>query len=57
MVLPWQTAVEGLALILTETGDNGVTTAVKVFEVAGLSDTQLKLEVKIQVMRSLLAGV
>ena len=56
-MLPWQTAVDGLALMLTETGDNGVTEAVNVLEVAGLSDAQLKLEVNIQVMRSLLAGV
>ena len=56
MVLSWQTAVDGLALMLTETGDNAVTAAVKVLEVAGLSDAQLKLEVKIQVMRLLLAG-
>ena len=56
MVLPWQTAVDGLALMLTETGDNGVTEAVNVLEVAGLPDAQLKLEVKIQVMRSLLVG-
>ena len=43
--------------MLTETGDNGVTTAVKVLEVAGLSEVQVSDEVKEQVTRSLLAGV
>ena len=43
--------------MLTETGDNAVTVAVKVLEVAGLSEVQVSDEVKEQVTRSLLAGV
>ena len=55
-LVPWQTEPEGAAAMLTETADGAVTAAVTVFEVAGLPEVQVRLEVNTQLTRSLLAG-
>jgi len=44
---PAQTAPEGLASIATATAEIGVTAAIRVLEVAGLLEVQLREEVKI----------
>ena len=48
--VPAQICPDGKAAILTETVDGVVTVAVMVFELAGLPDTQVKLEVTLQDM-------